>query len=285
MSDETALAKLEQRTAEIRATDAHRTTASKLGDELPADLGAQRLAHCEACGGEYTQTRMLNGWAPAHCASCRGATLQQLGVVVPSDEAARLRLELLAVPPKYAAASIDNFQLHGETSDRNRQSRLLIMARRYLAEWPNVPDVVVFRGGPGSGKGHLAWSIVKTLVGSYDVQARVVKLGDTIRDLREAWRSEGGLSEAQRLERYRKPNLLVVDEVSRHAFYGEPHRHLYDLIDHRLEWCRPTILTTNEEPAAFADLLGPALTSRVASTGLWEFGELDYRLTTGRRVA
>jgi DNA replication protein DnaC len=73
--------------------------------------------------------------------------------------------------------------------------------------------------------------------------------------------------------------LQVIDEVSRHAFYGQSiHQHLYDVIDHRIEYRRPTILTTNEEDDGLEAILRPALLDRVKlHGGVLEFGNASYR--------
>jgi len=113
-------------------------------------------------------------------------------------------------------------------------------------------------------------------------------LSDVVRDVREAWNSheETGHSETQRLSKYRKPDFLAIDEVSRHAFYGVPTQHLYDLIAWREVQCKPTILTTNESGSSLAEFLGPALASRALG---WhppvDFGVTDYRLARGLKRA
>jgi DNA replication protein DnaC len=274
VSDESEIA-FEERAAAAKARQPVVLEPAPIAESMPAGFGEQREATC-GCGAPFTQTKLAN-WTPTRCAECRGVVSADLRDET-IDTQLRLRVAALACPPKYLDATIDTFRLHGSDAERKRQVRLTTAARRYLADWPDVPEVLVFRGGPGTGKGHLAWSIAKALIRLHPVDVRFTKLPDVIRDLREAWRSDGGQTEAARLERYRKPDLQIVDEVSRHAFYGEPHRHLYDLIDHRVDHCRPTIITTNETMDGLAEILLPALTSRVASSGLWEFGEADYRL-------
>jgi DNA replication protein DnaC len=134
-------------------------------------------------------------------------------------------------------------------------------------------------GGPGTGKGHMSWAIVRKLAETHGVLSKVTNVPDLIRDLRESWGRPELATESERLTAYREPELLVVDEVSAHAFYGEPSRHLYDLVNYRIEWMRPTILTTNEDASDFAELLGPALSSRLAGQShIWNFGHTDYRL-------
>lgn len=251
-----------------------------LADALPGT--EERTTTC-SCGQEFTQRRItwpsgkLAPWTPTSCPTCEAAERTNRGRAAAADLRA-VRLRSLGVPPRYAAVSIETFELHGDEANRQRLNRLVIMARRFLCEWPTpAQELVVFRGGTGTGKGHLAWAIAKVLAAEAGAEVLVVKLPSLVRDLREGWRREGE-SEETRLRRYRHPDLLVVDEVSRHAFYGEPTQHLYDVLDHRMDYCRPTILTTNETEANFAQLVGPALLDRIIGYGgLVEFGDVSYR--------
>lgn len=248
--------------------------------EVLADVGRTRPATCPKCSQDYTQTKFPSGWVPNRCEACREA----LRIAVeeqPVAQVGQLRLAELKVPPLYADVALETFCLHGNATDRAKQARCVQLARRYLADWPDVAPITICCGISGSGKGHVTWSLGKRLAIELGVSGRVVKLSDVIRDLREAWTQNETISEATRLARYREAGFLVIDEVSTHSFYGEPRQHLYDIVDHRLEWLRPTMLTSNERPENLARLLGPALTSRAAgSSGLWDFGEDDYRLWT-----
>lgn len=189
------------------------------------------------------------------------------------------RLEALAVPPLYEHATLATFESHGSPADQETQERVRRIAARYLGSWPLVEMVLVFHGGTGSGKGHLAWSIAKALVETADARVEVVKLPGLIRKLRDTWRTDSGATYDQVLGRYWSLDLLVIDEVSRHAFYGQQiHQHLYDIIDYRVEQLRPTILTSNEDGPGLTEILGPALVSRLEGAGgLIDFGTADYR--------
>lgn len=196
-------------------------------------------------------------------------------------QAAESARQALGVPPLYAEASLSTWQLHGAPADQTRQQRMVSAGRRYLAEWPDVHHrLLVLRGGTGTGKGHWCWSIAKA-VADEGASVRVVKLSDLIRELRRSWRDHSATeTEEMVLARYRRLDLLVIDEVSRHAFYGEQiHQHLYDVIDHRSDNLRPTILTSNETAKDLADILRAALWSRIhGNGGVLEFGDgPDYR--------
>jgi len=251
-----------------------------------------RSAPCP-CGATFEQRALLfDGRAlfatPSRCPACLRAQTEREEVRererrATAEATSRAgRLAELAVPPLYGEVSLDAFRLHGDRGAQARQVTALRIARRYLAAWPAVETLLLFQGSPGTGKGHIAWSLAKGVVAEHGGSARVVKLARLIRDLREPWRSKEGAGEERRLRAYRVPDLLVIDEVSRHAFYGQSvQQHLYDVLDDRLEHQRPTILTTNETDAGVAEILGPALLDRLqGSGGVVRFGEASWR--TGR---
>jgi DNA replication protein DnaC len=256
-----------------------------------------RDGRCFLCGKPSKETRLVlrkedeleKDWLPQPCSTCidkiEADERQGRSAVTRAETIERLLVDL-SVPPLYAAATLQNFVHHGDDDERAKQEAALDFARKYVDSWPNVAPVVLFRGGPGSGKGHVAWSIAKALVERREVSARVAVLSDVIRYLRECWdtRGDAEASEGQRLVRYRRPDLLIIDEVSRHAFYGNPQQHLYDLVAWREVQCKPTILTTNEAGQALAELLGPALSSRALG---WhrplDFGNADFRTLRGMK--
>lgn len=265
-------------------------------------------AHPNA-GVQFTQTMIgARGWVPDRCPDCvktEEAALRARELEERTEREQKARLDKLAVPLLYAASTLSNFELRppegmtkkdGELTrfvepgpEALARGRVYKLATAYLADWSGrqepaafFPHVVIFRGGTGTGKGHVMWSIAKEVVTAQHSSALVAKLSDIVRDIREAWRrGNDGPSEGQRLARYRYTDLLIIDEVSRHALFGgEYTQHLYDLVDWRQERLMPTILTTNEDDAGLADLLGPALVSRArAWSGIWDFGSVDFRAT------
>lgn len=250
-----------------------------------------------ACGNGYTQRGIVSAgrWTlthPMRCESCQEraeAALSRAMAEKQDDRDDHLRelsarrvqvaVDTLAVPPLYVGVTLDGFVLHGSATDQARQGRILQLGRRYVANWPEVEAVVLLRGGPGTGKGHWSWAVAQVLA-THGVRTAVVKLADLIRELRASWRDREAASEAAVLARYRSVDLLVLDELSRHAFYGERiHQHLYDVLDYRIEYKRPTILTSNEDDAGIEEILRPALVSRLMGNGqVMEFGTADYRL-------
>jgi DNA replication protein DnaC len=255
-----------------------------------------RVGYC-ACGAQIpNQTAVLVsgrpwGWSPLECEACQAKVKAEEANRVAwahrrhAEDERRYREErikkataALDVPPLYAGVSFETWKLHGDAVAQNHQAEARQRGRVYLHTWPDVPGLLVLRGAPGTGKGHWAWSVARDLTGR-GVFVTVVKLGDLVRKLRASWRSSKGDGEEAVLRAYRTVDLLVIDEVSRHAFYGENvHQHLYDVIDNRLEWNRPTILTSNEDEGGLRAILRDALWDRLfLNGGLVEFGAASYR--------
>lgn len=243
------------------------------------------LVKKEGCVVAFTQKRpkVMKGcaWPQPICPVCQIA----LDQAVAENEARERRdislgsrMVTLEVPPLYADVSFETFELHGDAANQERQAKLVAGCRRIVDEWPDVPGIVLFMGGSGTGKGHLAWSVAKAVIEEKGEAVRFISLPDLIRELREGWSHPAAEPESIVLERYREPPLLIIDEVSRHAYYGEPTPHLYHLINHRLNWKRPTILTTNESSDGLQEALSGALLSRIqGENAIWDFGAVDYR--------
>lgn len=265
-----------------------------------ASTGETRHGTCPgvlpvACDKPVKQTMIFNTWQPKFCPDCQMRVVEAEAERerAAADEKRRAdALAALDVPLLYRDASLATFTFHGSDEEKRRQGRVLQLARRYLGMWTQrqslellglFPVITIFRGAPGSGKGHVAWAIAKEVALYYAGRVVFTTLADCVRDLRETWRSDSESSEKQRLYRYRRADLLIIDEISRHSFYGEPTQHLYSLVAYREERLLPTILTTNESVEDLAGILGAAVESRAAGwSGVWDFGSADYRIERRR---
>jgi DNA replication protein DnaC len=211
-------------------------------------------------------------------------TIEEVQKMIPKTESkvqarrareAKFRAFRQEIPPLFRDATLKGFDNRGRTALHEVVER----AERYIELFPGVGLLKLFQGVPGSGKTHICYAIGSELARKgYGV--KVVKLAHLIMDLRSSWRG-GGESEEYLLGRYREPALLIVDEISSHSYHGDGRAHLYQVVDHRIEFCRPTIMTTNDEPGTVMDVLGPALYDRCSLGGMWDFGTESYRPKLG----
>jgi DNA replication protein DnaC len=198
----------------------------------------------------------------------------------------RERLFALRVPPKYAAAALDTIRLYGSSEQQHATAKMVRVARRLVGEYPEwLTTLVAFSGSVGTGKGHTCWAVARTLVEEHAAAVRFVELGDLVRDLRAAWNRDD-LDERHELKYWRELDVLIINDVSRHAFRGVSMQHLFDVLEQRINFGRPTILTTNEPDEELHDILGRALWDRLTGFdgGLVDCGEESYRqLSTSER--
>jgi DNA replication protein DnaC len=260
-----------------------------------------RSVICTTCSADFTGLALVNGnkelpfthLCPACCAAAKQADDSCVAenrvrreeesrrlANLRRDEARRAALERLKVPQLYRAATLGTFQLHGSQEQRELQGLALANVHTYLTSWPDVPGFIVLAGRPGTGKTHILWSIARDIALRLIDGVSIVKLPDLVREIRDCWTNSAEETESDVLKRYRRLAFLGIDEVSRHAFLPRNcSQHLYDIIDHRLEHGRPTILTTNEDESVLGDMLKPALVDRLqGSGGLIELGAESYRL-------
>lgn len=187
----------------------------------------------------------------------------------------------LAVPKSFTGVRVNVFVPWGSAAQQAKVGRAAQIAHRIIGDitggFAPLP-FVAFLGRPGTGKTLLAWAIAADLTQVFGHTAKVVRLAALVRDIRGAWNNKTGPSEDERLAKYLTPDYLAIDEVSRHAFYGQQiHQHLYDVINSRLEDEKITVLTSNESEAGLEEILGPALMSRLRLGGIVDFGDEDFR--------
>lgn len=197
------------------------------------------------------------------------------------EQARKRAIEELATPPLFRDAQIATTELLGSDESQKRINRAISLASKVInttVHGLRPPPLVAFIGQPGNGKTRLLYAIANELAEKHGRSAVVVKLSALVRDLRASWRSKDGPDEDARLARYTRADFLGIDEISRHAFYGQQiHQHLWDVINARLEDEKPTVITSNEDPSGLAEILGPAISSRLKLGGMVQFPDEDFR--------
>lgn len=132
--------------------------------------------------------------------------------------------------------------------------------------------IVAFLGRRGTGKTQLAATLIMSACHRL-IECRYVKAMDFFREFRATFR-EDGEREYSVVKRYSSYGLLVIDEAHERGHTDFESRTLANIIDHRYDQLRDTILISNESLKAFQSSVGPSISSRLNEVG--EVFECDW---------
>lgn len=131
---------------------------------------------------------------------------------------------------------------------------------------------LMFIGGVGTGKTHLAAAVINHVSGQLMIPARFVTavgMFGQLRDLEKGTEAMRGFKDVP---------LLAIDDLGKEKITEWNREKLFEIINHRYENCLPVIITTNGTPKELEQKLGEAVFSRLCETcsGVMMDGE-DYR--------
>lgn len=171
-------------------------------------------------------------------------------------------------PVRYWNESIDTYKAETEAQ---------IKAKTAAQDFINAVDCgvfcsLIFIGTVGTGKTHLALSIIRECGGMYRLSPNIVE------ELRRAKSFTAKETEAEILDNYGSARLLVIDEIGRGVAAVEEQYMLYQLINERYNRRKPTILISNQTKKDFLNYIGIAAADRLTeSAQVVEFTGKSYR--------
>lgn len=145
-------------------------------------------------------------------------------------------------------------------------------------------ESLILAGKPGTGKGHMAASVMNKLMPEY-LPVYTTCL-DMIRSVRDTWRKDSRFSESQVLQEYEDAALLIIDEIG--VQYGTDGEQtiIFDVLDRRYRQMRPTIFITNQDREGFVKFIGERSFDRLKQTAKWiSFDWQSYRATARKEMA
>lgn len=134
-----------------------------------------------------------------------------------------------------------------------------------LAAMADFGGMYALVGVRGAGKTHLACALVHEFcrLGKSAVYHRTM---DIFLDIKRTF-DKGNGSQADVVERYAKPKLLVLDEIQVRSDTEWEDVILTDLIDRRYAAMKSTLMIANLTPKDFCQRIGSSVTSRLTETG------------------
>ncbi len=183
------------------------------------------------------------------------------------------RLKDARIPPMYIKKTLDSFQ--AKTPD---QKKVVQLAKEFLEIYSVDSRGLIFMGGCGTGKTHLAVALLRDLIakGHSGLFYNVITLLD---ELRSTFDEGSSLSQWPILEKIQDTDILVLDDLGAEKTSGWVNDRLYAIINHRYENKKPIIVTTNREITELRDQVGNRIYSRLMEMCRTViFAGKDYRI-------
>lgn len=173
-------------------------------------------------------------------------------------------ISMADIPPRFKDRSFDSF-----AAELPGQRQALLITKRYAEHFEDrlaKGGGLIFCGTPGTGKTHLACAIANHILPQgYTVLFRSAM--DIIRRIRETYRPGSEHTERELLENYRRPDLLIIDEIGIQYGTEAEKMTLFEVVNGRYSYLRPSILIGNLPREGMELYLGDRIMDRMQEGG------------------
>lgn len=211
-------------------------------------------ANCPA-HGPFSQ-RAFAGLAPACplCAAQARARAEATRLLQHQQEAQTRAWRAAGISPRFMGKDFSNYQ-----ASQPAQRAALNAVQGYcqnFAQHLKSGRCLALLGRPGTGKTHLAASLVKSLL-AQNYQARLISAYDCLESIKATWNREpGAASERQVMAELARPHLLALDEVGAQFASEASTLLLFRVLDARYQQMRPSVIVSNEDVNGLKKYLG-----------------------------
>lgn len=221
-------------------------------DELPPPTGGQAELEgaCPECEGRGWIIEADGGAGTARPCRCLG------------QERGKHLLTAAGIPARYRDYRLADFDTSwAQGAARHQLQEALTKSIRYVDGFIRSgsgfsESGLIYIGPAGTGKTHLAVSVLLELVESYGVRGRFVDFTSLIAQIQSTFHPESGASQHSVLKPVIEADVLVLDELGAQKPSDWVQDILYLVINTRYTEQRPTIFTTNYSLADRDTLVG-----------------------------
>lgn len=242
--------------------------------ELKAALEAIRrpeskAAHCEKHGA--FESRKLFGAVWSRCKQCADEheaeeRARQAELMIENQRRAwQQKIGRAGIPERFRDRDLASY-----VAKTDGQRRALKFAQSYAEGFDKVSrsgQSALFIGKPGTGKTHLAIGIALHVMREHKRNALFLTVMRAIRGIKETWRKDSEMSEADAIEDLVFPDLLILDEVGIQFGSEAEKLLLFDVLNERYERRRPTLMLSNLTAPEVAAYLGERVMDRLREDG------------------
>lgn len=172
------------------------------------------------------------------------------------------RIEGARIPYDYRSKDFSTFKPVNET-----QQKALALAKRFVKGFEKAWQGgygLIFLGACGTGKTHLACSImielIRKLKGFFPKYYRAAEIFSSVRD---TYRNGASTTEEEAINFFSYIPLLVIDEIGVQKGSDAERRILFSILENRMTDKYPTILISNLNAETLSELIGERLYDRI----------------------
>jgi len=205
------------------------------------------MTDCERCRGTGFESTSFPGPDGKDVEAVRRCTCQAAD---PAHAADRL-LQSLRIPPRYEHCTFLTFEIGEGSTSLTKDARYMVM--RYCggyaergAESANDKGLgLLFTGGNGSGKTHLAVAALRELAETHGVRGQFWDYHELMREIRNSYNPATALTEYELLEPIIELEVLLLDDLGAWKMTDWMNDTLFYILNRRYLARRPTLITTN----------------------------------------
>lgn len=248
-------------------------------------------------GGKAENTAAGSGPLPVNCPVChdRGIVLDgEVGRPCSCMKQKEIfnkfkhaRISRAMMQQTFSTFRLDYYSRLLVDPDRNRSyfefaQKALQGAKQFVQEYVRNGSApgLMFTGPVGSGKTFLASAIANALT-ERDRQVLFLVVPDLLDDLRATYsRKDSDHTEQDLLDTARSVPVLILDDLGAHNYTEWTRNRIYSIINYRLNYGLPVVITTNLNMEELDEYLGERTTSRLSQMcrGFKLFVEQDIRM-------
>jgi len=165
------------------------------------------------------------------------------------------------IPRRFISKTLGNYSVNSA-----QQRKVMELCRNYVSHFERVKDQgtsMVFCGKPGTGKTHLAYSIVNALQ-TIRVTAVVRTAADMTSEVKDAYKIDhSDVTPTTVSLKFAEFDLLVIDEVGVQVSSDAEKRIFFNIINKRYENMLPTILISNLALPELTEFIGERVVDRM----------------------
>ena len=194
------------------------------------------------------------------------------------------RKEKAGIAPRLRKQTFDSFDID-LFGDKKRMIAIRDVAEKFVDDITKGRDTsgLLFEGTVGSGKTFLAAACANALVET-DVDVRFVVVPDFLDEIKDTFRKDSETSERELLDEVKNAVVLILDDLGAHNYTDWSVKVIFDILNYRLNYEKPLIVTTNLNQKEIEESLGARVYSRlVGCCRFVHLGNKDLRIAQRKK--